>query len=138
MKFREVVRELKKDPRNGLYYLQGWINWFLHKRAIKKYFRKSKECPECFEQNQCMICGCSFNPLALSSKKCDLKKKQEFLLKKMMKDDESMEAYECQNSDNQMLVDKIKKVKDIPDKYAEIFHEHYWDILSKKIEINNE
>ena len=72
MTLRRVFEELKKDPRNALYFVQGHIKWLIHGRAIRKYYRKQQLCKDrgCFETNQCKICECPFNALALSSKKC--------------------------------------------------------------------
>jgi hypothetical protein len=72
MKFKKMLAELRKDPKNAVYFIQGHFNWFLHGKAIKKYYAKRKECAEwrCFEDNKCYICGCDFNALALSSKRC--------------------------------------------------------------------
>lgn len=68
MTFKEALKELKKDPRNGLYFIQGHLRWLIHSRAIKQYYKKSKECPECFHLNQCEKCGCNFNAVALTNK----------------------------------------------------------------------
>jgi hypothetical protein len=67
---RKIIKEVRKDPRVVFYYFQGHLLWLIHKRAIKKYWKKKEECPDCFESNQCKICSCPFNQLALSNKIC--------------------------------------------------------------------
>ena len=70
MKLKKVINELRKDPKVVFYYFQGHLLWLLHKKAIMKYWKKTKECPDCFAEGSCKICGCPFNELALSNKKC--------------------------------------------------------------------
>ena len=64
------VRQVIDNPKLAWYYIQGNINWFLHGKAIIKYVKKLQECPECFTNQECLNCGCNFNRLALSDKKC--------------------------------------------------------------------
>lgn len=67
-------RELIKDPRNGLYFIQGTINWWIHGKAITKFLKKKNQCQKCFETNTCQSgCSCEFHKVALSSKKCGIK-----------------------------------------------------------------
>lgn len=64
------IKEARSNPKLVYYYIQGHINWWIHGRYITKFLIKKQECPDCFENNACKICGCPFNKLALSDKKC--------------------------------------------------------------------
>ena len=55
-------------PINAYYFIVGNIRWFIHKRAIKQYVKKSMQCEDCFAVGECKKCGCEFNPLALTNK----------------------------------------------------------------------
>ena len=70
MTLKEIISKLRKEPKSALYFIQGNFNWFIHGKAIKKYLNKMSECPNCYKDAQCEKCGCDFNALALSSKKC--------------------------------------------------------------------
>lgn len=70
MQLQQRIRQVIDNPKLARYYIQGNINWFLHGKAIIKYVKKLQECPECFTNQACKICECSFNKLALSDKKC--------------------------------------------------------------------
>lgn len=67
------IREIKKDPRNGWYFIQGTVRWWIHGKAITKFLRKKNQCPTCFETGECQSgCGCEFHKVALSNKKCNV------------------------------------------------------------------
>lgn len=52
------------------YYLQGHLNWFLFKKYVKRYNDRVRSCIECASNGSCIYCGCSFDEMAVSTKKC--------------------------------------------------------------------
>ena len=68
--FLSKLKYVLDNPRTILYYIQGHLLWFIHGRMIMKWFKKTIECPKCFEAGACIECGCPFNEKALSDKPC--------------------------------------------------------------------
>lgn len=62
------IKEVVANPILIFYYVQGHINWWLHGRAITKFLIAKSKCPDCFQSNQCKLCGCPFNKVVLSGK----------------------------------------------------------------------
>lgn len=56
---------------NVFYYLQGTINWFLFKKYIKRYNDRVRACLTCAHHGSCIYCGCDFDKMAVSNKKCE-------------------------------------------------------------------
>lgn len=67
---REDVKKAISNPILILYFVQGHINWLLFGWVIRKWYRKTKQCTECFNKGFCVECGCPFNQKALSNKPC--------------------------------------------------------------------
>lgn len=55
---------------NIFYYIQGNINWFFFRKYIKRYNNRVKKCIECATIGSCIYCGCDFDSMAVSTKKC--------------------------------------------------------------------
>ena len=70
--FYSQLKYALSNPITILYYIQGHVNWFIHGKAILKWYKKSLECPTCFEAGRCVHCGCPFNEKALSDKPCGI------------------------------------------------------------------
>ena len=71
----QVKQVLKDEGIKALwYFIKGHFLWMIHGRAIRRYYVKVQECKECQLENTCKVCGCEFNPLALSGKKCKINK----------------------------------------------------------------
>lgn len=68
---RSLVREYKTHGlKIAYYYARGHIRWWIHRGAIREWYNKTLDCRVCFEKGSCIHCGCSFNELALSGKRC--------------------------------------------------------------------
>lgn len=75
MKLMQFIKRLGNEYSHhgwkiAYYYLRGHVRWWIHNRAIKQWYEKSVECPDCFEKGSCVHCGCPFNELSLSGKRC--------------------------------------------------------------------
>lgn len=68
MKIMNSMKNLSLS--NVFYYLQGHLNWFLFSKYIKRYNKRVRTCIECASGGQCIYCGCSFDEMAVSTKKC--------------------------------------------------------------------
>lgn len=64
------IKLLLKEPKRLYYYIQGNILWYIHKKYILKYIKRSIECKDCYINGSCLHCGCSIGPLFLSDLKC--------------------------------------------------------------------
>ena len=73
-RFFSQLKYALSNPLTVVYYIQGHVNWFIHGKAILKWYKKSLECPECFKRGTCIHCGCPFNEKALSDKPCGIQK----------------------------------------------------------------
>jgi len=76
MKWEDIKYSIKKDPKVIWYYIQGNVLWFFIGKYIKRWYKRSHICEECFNAGQCRepdengrICYCDFNKLAIT-KKC--------------------------------------------------------------------
>lgn len=72
-RFSSKLKYVLNNPLVIWWYIQGHILWFIHGRMIIKWYKKSIECPECFEAGTCIQCGCPFNEKSLSNKPCGIK-----------------------------------------------------------------
>ena len=75
MTWQEIKYQIKKDPKVIWYYIQGSILWFFVGKYIRRWYKRSYTCPECFDKGQCVvpdengkICYCDFNKLSLTNK----------------------------------------------------------------------
>lgn len=59
-----------KQPGRAFWFVQGHILWYLHKKAILKFLKKSIECEPCYKSGFCVHCGCAVGPVFMSSMKC--------------------------------------------------------------------
>jgi len=75
MTWNDFKYQFKKDPKVIWYYFQGKLLWFFVGKYIKRWYKRSSTCEECFNKGQCIIpdengkrCYCDFNELALTNK----------------------------------------------------------------------
>lgn len=70
--FKSRLKYVLNNPLVLWWCIQGHVLWFLHGKMIIKWYKKSIECPTCFEAGICTQCGCPFNEKALSDKPCGI------------------------------------------------------------------
>lgn len=66
----QKVRLIKEDPDRVYYAIKGFLLWFVLKRYIIRYLRKTVECRKCYEQGSCIHCGCPIDEMFVSGFDC--------------------------------------------------------------------
>lgn len=76
--FKESIKKIINNPYVLLYVAQGYYKDFIRKE-YNKYFDKDgiddllykvSQCPECYQNGNCLQCGCPINKMLYSNKSC--------------------------------------------------------------------
>ena len=59
-------------PKNAWFIIQSWLRKWLVPIEVQRMMvmHKAKQCPDCYEARQCVVCGCDSMPMFRSDKPC--------------------------------------------------------------------